>query len=315
MAKLLILLLLLNTGQALAALVKVTPLGSQEGEFCPQDRALLFEDPDGTRLLFDPGRTVAGASDPRLGHIDGVLVSHLHGDHLGNAHIKGPNSGCAQTGPMQSDLPYGNAVAIALGKKAKLVSGSEMPAFFAAKLKALGGDPRQSLLVRFGGQLKVGGVTISTVPAIHSNGVGPEWIGGDLGSAMAEAGIKGDAGPATGFILRFSNGLVAYLSGDTGLSAEQKYVVHDYYRPGLAVINIGDTYTTGPKEAAFVVEQWLKPASVIASHANEVATEKGQLQPDTRSALFLKAVTLPAYLPLSGRTLAFDGQGRCQSGW
>ena len=44
---------------ALAQNVKVTPLGSIDGEFCPQDRALVFEDPNGTRVLYDPGRTVA----------------------------------------------------------------------------------------------------------------------------------------------------------------------------------------------------------------------------------------------------------------
>ena len=78
---------------ALAANVKVTPLGGQEGEFCPQDRALVFEDPNGTRILYDAGRTVAGPSDPRLGKIDIILVSHMHGDHAGNAHNKEPNSG------------------------------------------------------------------------------------------------------------------------------------------------------------------------------------------------------------------------------
>jgi hypothetical protein len=66
---------------ALAQNVKVTPLGSHDGEFCPQDRALVFEDPNGTRVLYDPGRTVAGANDPRLGKIDIVLVTHMHGDH------------------------------------------------------------------------------------------------------------------------------------------------------------------------------------------------------------------------------------------
>ena len=75
----------LATQAALAANVKVTSLGGQEGDFCPQDRALIFEDPNGTRILYDVGRTVAGASDPRLGKIDVILVSHMHGDHLGNA--------------------------------------------------------------------------------------------------------------------------------------------------------------------------------------------------------------------------------------
>ena len=81
------------TVPAVAQTVKVTPLGGIEGEFCPQDRALVFEDPNGTRILYDPGRTVAGADDPRLGRIDIILVSHMHGDHVGNAHNKAPNSG------------------------------------------------------------------------------------------------------------------------------------------------------------------------------------------------------------------------------
>src|SRR3954466_10562943 len=81
---------------ALAVNVKVTPLGTHDGEFCAQDRALVFEDPNGTRILYDPGRSVVGASDPRLGNIDIILVSHMHGDHVGNAHTKAVNTGtCA----------------------------------------------------------------------------------------------------------------------------------------------------------------------------------------------------------------------------
>jgi hypothetical protein len=36
---------------AAAQNVKVTPLGGIDGEFCPQDRALVFEDPNGARIL------------------------------------------------------------------------------------------------------------------------------------------------------------------------------------------------------------------------------------------------------------------------
>jgi len=88
---------------ALAQTVKVTPLGGIDGEFCPQDRALIFEDPNGTRILYDPGRSVAGASDPRLGKIDIILVSHMHGDHAGNAHNKAPSARpIAEQGAAQS---------------------------------------------------------------------------------------------------------------------------------------------------------------------------------------------------------------------
>ncbi len=89
--------LTLGATPSLADNVKVTPLGGQDGEFCPQDRAMIFEDPNGTRILYDAGRTVAGPNDPRLGKIDIILVSHMHGDHLGNAHNRAPNTGsCAK---------------------------------------------------------------------------------------------------------------------------------------------------------------------------------------------------------------------------
>src|SRR5918999_2779482 len=77
--------------------VKITPLGSHDGEFCPFDRALIFEDPDGTRILYDAGRTVRGGNDPRLGNINAVLLSHVHGDHLGDQIAPAANAGqCAK---------------------------------------------------------------------------------------------------------------------------------------------------------------------------------------------------------------------------
>jgi hypothetical protein len=72
-----------------SANVKITPLGSHDGEFCALDRAMVFEDPDRTRILYDAGRTVRGPDDRRLGKIDGVLLSHVHSDHLGYMHSSG----------------------------------------------------------------------------------------------------------------------------------------------------------------------------------------------------------------------------------
>ena len=300
---------------ALAADVKVTPLGGHDGEFCPQDRALIFEDPNGTRILYDAGRTVAGPDDPRLGKIDVVLVSHMHGDHLGNAHNKAPNSGsCDKPDVSVWALPNSNSVNIALAKKAKIVTGSEMPPFFAGRLKANGGDPRDSILARFGGSVKVGGVSIATVPALHSNGLDPEYIGGDLGKNMKDAGIAGYVGQATGYVLGFSNGLVAYLSGDTGITAEQDNVLRGHYQAKLVVMNIGDNFTTGPKEAAYVINDLVKPNSVIASHANEVATKDGKVLPGTKTEGFIKAAQVPVHVPLSGKTMAFDNAGKCVTG-
>ena len=300
---------------ALAQNVKVTPLGGIDGEFCPLDRALVFEDPNGTRVLYDPGRTVAGATDPRLGKIDIVLVSHMHGDHVGNAHTKAPNAGsCASPDMSVSDVPNTNAVNIALAKNSKIVTGSEMPTFFAARLKANGGDPANAIAVRFGASVTVGGVRIATVAALHSNGVDPDFIGGDLGKSMKESGIAGDVGPATGYVLHFSNGLVAYLSGDTGITADQDRVVRGYYKATLAVMNIGDGLTTGPLEAAFVIDELVKPAAVIASHANEVGTVGGKVRPGSKTEAFIEAVKVPVHVPLSGVTMEFTATGACAAG-
>ena len=298
-----------------AADVKVTPLGAINGEFCPFDRAMIFEDPDGTRILYDAGRTVAGPDDPRLGKIDALLVSHMHGDHAGDRRIPAPNSGeCGKPDVSVSTVPNTNTVDIALAKGAKIITGSEMPKFFGAKLKALGGDPKNSQLVRFGANRKLGGVVITTVPAVHSNGIAGAMVGGDLGNDMEAAGLTAYAGPPTGYVLTFSNGLVVYLSGDTGVTAEQKVVVGDQYKAKLVVMNIGDTFTTGPKEAAYVVNELIKPTSAIASHANEPATEGGKVRAGTRTETFIKMVTVPVHVPLSGKTMSFDGMGKCMSG-
>jgi len=131
---------------------------------------------------------------------------------------------------------------------------------------------------------------------------------------MKEAGIAGDVGLPTGYVLRFSTGLVAYLSGDTGITADQELVVRNHYNAKLAVMNIGDGFTTGPAEAAYVINDLVKPASVIPSHANEVGTVQGKVKPGTKTEAFLKAVKVPAHVPLSGKTMEFDAHGKCTAG-
>ena len=295
--------------------VSVTPLGSHDGDFCALDRALIFEDPDGTRILYDPGRTVRGGDDARLGRIDAVLLSHVHGDHLGDVHSAGPNIGtCAKPEFTVRDTPSSNTVGIVVAKKAKLLVGGEMNAFFQQKVKAAGGEATQVVTLRFGATGKVGGVEVSSVPAAHSNGLDPAFLDGDAAQALKANGLTAYVGPAGGYVVRFTNGLVVYLSGDTGVIADQDVVVRRMMKANLAVLNIGGTFTVGPAEAAYVINELVKPKSVIASHANEGATRDGKLDPASKTALFVKATTVPVHVPLSGRAMSFGGDGTCLSG-
>jgi L-ascorbate metabolism protein UlaG (beta-lactamase superfamily) len=144
---------------------------------------------------------------------------------------------------------------------------------------------------------------------------------------LANDGVSAYGGLANGFIVAFTNGLTVYLTGDTGLTSDMGTVVNGFYRANLAVINISDTFVTGPEEAAFAIRNLIKPKAVIPSHANEIGTTAGVVNPGTRTARFIELLHrpgndsddegssgLPVFVPRSGITLGFDGQARCQTG-
>ena len=293
--------------------VVITPLGSHDGEFCRNDRALLLQDPDGTRILYDAGRTVRGADDPRLGKVDIVLLSHVHGDHLGDQHASKANNGSCEKPTFDvDDTPNSNTLNIAIAKKATMLLGGEMAAFFKQRLQKMGADTQLVQVLRFGASYKKGKLEIASVPAVHSNGLNPAFLDGQLAKDLKENGLTAYVGPPNGYIVKFSNGLSLYLSGDTGVTAEQDLVVRRLYHAKLVVMNIGDTYTTGPAEAAWVINELIKPRAVIASHANEAATLDGKLLTNTRSLLFKKRVKrIPVLLPLSGVSMSFNAKGQC----
>ena len=121
--------------------MKITPVGSHPGELCANDRATIFEDPTGVRLLYDAGQTVTGADDPRLGTIHVVLLSHAHGDHIGDQKLKALGAGeCANSERVPAG-PNSTTAEIAAAKSAAIVMTSDMGTFIARKVQNILGRP------------------------------------------------------------------------------------------------------------------------------------------------------------------------------
>lgn len=331
---------------AQSARVKITPLGSHAGELCRNDRALLMEDPTGVRILYDPGRTV-DETDPRLGDIHVILISHVHPDHIGDTKPNRQAPGtCAAPGTV-SALPNSVAGAIAAAKNSALITGGEMAEFLGRKIQNVRGPatpgcptsglanemvvpmaapctlserPGGSITVRLTGAAAA--VKVVSVQAFHSNGI-PANMVDDPGVAP---GLRAYGGNEGGFVVRFTNGLSVYMTSDTGLFGDMKTIIRDYYHPQVAVINMGDVTNLGPDEGAFAVKNLIQPRTVIPSHINESATSSGAPTGD-RMKRFLDVMRTPGFrlsrsrtldepeinivIPLSGVTREFDADGRC----
>src|SRR3954465_13772069 len=124
---------------AAAQNVKITPIGSHPGELCANDRAIIFEDPTGVRFLYDTAHNVTGGNDPRLGAIHLVLLSHMHGDHVGDQKLKARGEGtCANSARVPA--PNTTTAEVVDGKNAVLVTTRAMASFIHNKVGAIRGS-------------------------------------------------------------------------------------------------------------------------------------------------------------------------------
>jgi L-ascorbate metabolism protein UlaG (beta-lactamase superfamily) len=327
--------LALVSSACLAQNVKVTFLGSHAGELCARDRATLFEDPTGVRILYDAGQSVTGADDRRLGEVHVVLLSHAHGDHIGDQKLKALDAGTCAAPEVVSASPNSTTAEIAAAKNAAIDTVAPLAAFLAHKVESIRGKPTAMcangdivvpLAAPCNASVQTGGrrtyraangaraVEIYTVPAAHDSTVPRSLLGEQARKALDADNVSLTLGPPIGYVIRFSNGLTAYLSGDTGMHAEMRSVVHDYFKANLMELNLGASAVT-PADAAYIADDLVQPHAVIVSHVNEAASSGGKVRPDSRTAAFIAQVKgRPVYPALSGKTMEFDGNGACVGG-
>ncbi len=316
--------------------VKVTPLGSHAGELCGRDRATLFEDPSGVRILYDAGHSTLGAEDPRLGDIHGVLLSHAHGDHFGDMKMKALGEGTCDAPTIVSAGSNGVTAEIAAAKNAAMIAVVDLAVFLGKKIENITGKPTPLCSQAGGGTLvplaapcrsgiHLGGthvlkakgaqqgVEISIVYASHANSLPLSAISEAERKVLAANGLAYAPGPPVGFVVKFTNGLTVYLSGDTGIHSEMKTVVGEFHRANLALMNLGPNAVTAIS-GAYAMNELVRPAAVIATHVNEIGTIGGKLNPNSRTAAFIKLVKRPVHLAISGRVMEFDGKASCVTG-
>lgn len=173
----------------------------------------LLTSPGGKRILFDPwvtGNPTSPESAKKLGALDLMLITHGHHDHTGDAVSIGRSSGAQVVAPFEASVWLQQ-------KGLKNVTGM---------------NP--------GGTLRVLGLQVTMVPAVHS-------------SSIEEDGRIIYLGVATGYVLTFEDGLTIYYSGDTSIFGDMR-LIGELYRPSIAFLPIGDLYTMGPEQAAKACE-------------------------------------------------------------
>ncbi len=177
-----------------------------------------------------------------LGKVDLILLTHGHGDHVGDT------------------------AKIARMTGAKVALNAD----FGHTLGTLGVVPYKQL-VRFNKSGPIeplgAGITITMVHAEHSS----EYVHRDPQSGKKEVHPGGE--PA-GYIIRLENGFTLYHAGDTGVFGDMKFI-GEYYRPDLALLPIGGHFTMDPAHAAYAVKRLLKPKNVIPMHYGTFPPLKG----------------------------------------
>lgn len=177
-----------------------------------------------------------------LGDVDLVLVTHAHGDHVGDT----------------AEISAATGATVALN------------ADFGHTLGLLGVVPYDNL-VRFnksGPIQPIGdGITVTMTHAEHSSG----FVHTDpqLGEKRVFPG-----GEPAGYIIELEDGFRIYHAGDTGVFTDMK-LIGELYDPDLALLPIGGHFTMDPRHAGYAVRELLRVERVIPMHYGTFPPLKG----------------------------------------
>jgi L-ascorbate metabolism protein UlaG (beta-lactamase superfamily) len=137
----------------------------------------------------------------------------------------------------------GDTLTIARRTGCKVVAINELAKYLQTKgVEAHGGN--------IGGTIDLG-VKYTFVPAVHSNGID-------------EAGFGWDAGSPAGIVV--SDGVTIYHAGDTALFGDMR-LIHDLYKPKIAMLPIGGRFTMDIDQALLAVKL-IQPQFVLPMHYN-----------------------------------------------
>ncbi len=168
----------------------------------------------------------------KIGKVDLILVTHGHGDHLGDA--------------LEISKKNNAPIWAPAGLNQTLATLGLMPANLV---------PRMSK----GGTIEpFPGVKITMVHADHSS----EMI---LKDPATGKDTSYAAGEPCGFIIELENGFKIYHMGDTGLFGDMK-LIGEYYKPDLLLVPIGGHYVMDPKAAAYATKELIKPKMAMPMH-------------------------------------------------
>jgi L-ascorbate metabolism protein UlaG (beta-lactamase superfamily) len=225
----------------------ISPVHAFELQWFGQS-AFKITTPGGKAILIDPfitknPKTPQELKDlDKLGKIDLILVTHGHGDHVGDT---------ARISEMTG---------------AKVALNADMGHTFAA----LGWVPYERL-IRFnksGPIMPLGdGIRITMVHAEHSSHI----VHTD---PVSNKKTVHPGGEPAGYIIELENGFKIYHAGDTGVFSDMDFI-GDFYKPNLALLPIGGHFTMDPDHAAYAVRNFLKVAKVIPMHYGTFPPLKG----------------------------------------